>query len=431
MPLFSRARGNTERNQSSANGHTPRFGWSKLNGNPLFKISGRWTAESPLSNQHKKSPLTPSDSNSRRAKRTSSGGYFSTVSKDKPDVKFWAKLELEKKRKEMLKAISSRRFSERSLGNETSDQKEGDIQPDSKKEARQSLENARMDLERTLMFSSSNPLLDAGVDDDDVDGGRYDSLVLENERDVDEMSSSNPQLPNVNRWGTRSPDNSRQEMINTAVSSRLSNRSLDHIPEVSEHSERGTERRNNHSRDKPPNQVHKRYSSEELLPRAEGGSEIFESSNELTIRSNGSSIRTIKMSNRRTSSGNRLSNASGFSSEEVSLVSDTPMSDEDFLSASSSDYDSDLDFEEEDRGRAMGMQQLVDGEPPRRTKSGDARARQRGLRASMNELQRLSERSLEDHGASSSSFHIDTGTLLQEQNVIDNTLDESGITEYA
>jgi hypothetical protein len=176
----------------------------------------------------------------------------------------------------------------------------------------------------------------------------------------------------------------------------------------------------------PPIHIAKRISSEEMNSRADG-SEIFESSNEMTIRSTGSSIRTLKRSNRRTPSEPRVSNCGD--STDVSLVSDTPMSDDDFLSVSSSDSDSDGELSEvqthepnsstEEHHRSGG---------PLRNKMTKMRSEPKELRESLRELQRLSERSIEDVlSESSRSFHIDTGNLLLRSD----GMDSSGHTEDA
>ena len=399
-----------------------RSAWAKLRVNPLFKVSGRFTTGTPTSKEEKRSPPSPASSsgsqNRKSCARTSSGGYFSTTSLNSNDSKFWAKLELERKRKEMLKAISSRRFSDNNLGDDSDKYlSEGVSVGDAEKEARQSLEEARSSLERTL--SSSNPLLDAGVDQEDyARGDAFEPL------DMKEGKKNQTSLKSNNRWeASLGMKQTRKDILNTM--NRLSNRSLEHIPEVSEHSE-GSPRRRSH--DMPPMRVAKRISSEEMSSRADG-SEIFESSNELTIRSTGSSIRTLKRSNRRTSSEPRLSNSGD--STDVSLVSDTPMSDDDFLSVSSSDCDSDEESSPEVQTHesvTSAEEHLPSGGAAMRNKMTKMRSQQRELRESLRELQRLSERSMEDGlSESSRSFHIDTGNLLQRSE----DMDSSGHTEDA
>lgn len=406
----------------------PRHGWSKLNANPLFKISGRWKTDPPTrtvqgpQEAHSPSPSSEAPIDTRGVPRTSSGGYFhGTMEKDSKESAFWEKLQLEKKRKDILKAIGLRRLSDDNLdenGKETLPPNNGadprdvegrtDDPTDSKEEAaRKSLEDARPNLQRPIRFGNWNRLRMDDSEDFDVEAAKLDGqLPSEEGIEGDRRNNGN----GSSRWPSLGLDRARREIMNSW--------GLDYIPETSEHSEAAA-LGGGSDHDAPPVYPLKRSSSGEssLRDDLEGG----EGSNEMTLRSSGSSKHTVKQSNkhrpseerghRRSSSSaddRRRSSFSGLSSDEVSLVSDTLLSDDEGFSSS----DDSLDHGDGGTRRGSGSSAG--------TKEG--KAGEKRLRDSLSELQRLSERSMEDMGESSNSFHIDTGDLL---------LDSSKITDQA
>jgi uncharacterized lipoprotein NlpE involved in copper resistance len=367
-----------------------RFAWAK---NPLFKTSGRKQMDASPSKQSKQTAPGSLEDSGDVGKvlphRTSSGGYFSKATSRKPDIKFWAKLEREKSRQATLQAISSRRIrSVQSAEREDLVKMVGSGLKVAKEDSQKLEENDHGDSQEEFAPSTSNPLLDAGVD-----------LIAQNEDPVEFHING----------ASGSSGSSPQAVEKNLKYSRVWTKNVT------------TEG----MRDKPPAYVKKRISSGEFSTRADS-SEILESSNELTLRSNGSSIRTIKRSNRQgstTERPQRHSNSSGISSgcissEEVSLVSDGPMSDDDFLSGSGSDSD-DSDGEEE-----------IDG-GEKKSSETKQQTFTRIMRASLEELQTVSERSMEGElGESSSSIQVNTSDLLLDSQT-DLVMDETENTEHA
>lgn len=348
-----------------------RFAWAK---NPLFKTSGRQNGELISPSRPKVASPRPSDgldTNKSAPKRTSSGGYFSSMTKSKPDEKFLEKLEKEKSRQSLLQVISSRRVrSEHCADEEVLRQL---VDSTANDEATETSQPAHRSVSGGPIRQSSNSSSDTRT-----------------ERGV---SSDDPQHRSVSAARMPPLRSGNQSTFLVASRTRNSNRSLDDIPELSEHSERGAMRGRSNNRDKPPKVVQKRISSGELSL----GGDVCDSSNEFTARSAGSSIRTIKRSNRQgsfeTGHGQRHSHSSELTSDEVSLVSDGPMSDDGFSSDSSWD---DGDSRDE---KVRGKERPEDW----KTRS---RPNNSSIRASLEEMERVSERSIEDLGASSSSMDL-------------------------
>jgi hypothetical protein len=379
-------------------GH-PRFAWAK---NPLFKISGRHRGEVLSPNRWKNTSTMKSGSSEilkAAPKRTSSGGFFSITSKGLPDERFMVKLEKERSRQAVLQEISSRRI-------HSVQSAEGDdllqmvdvgtiVDPHITSE----MQRGRRPMDTALM--SSNPLLDAGVDQDWASDGEDHIDVFDSQffTAISTAVVGNP-------WAA-------QDVVNRAT--RRSIQSLEDIPETSEHSERGALRGKLTVVDKPPKRVPKRNSSGELSTRGDG----LESSNEFTERSTGSSIRTIKRSNIQGSveirSPERRSHSSELTSDGVSMVSDSPMSDDGFLSESSDDND-ETETEDSELDEHLRMPTI------------QSRLSHDWIRSSLDDVPRVSEQSTDD--VTSLSLPVE-GIEHAQDDEAECISDKSELTEYA
>ncbi|KAG7347754.1 hypothetical protein IV203_016459 [Nitzschia inconspicua] len=344
-----------------------RYAWAK---NPLFKISGRQNRESRFHERSNRASTVSSSDGSGFEKvvptRISSGGYFCSPSRNQASQNFVLKLEKEKSRQEMLQEISSRRILSRQSAEE--------------EELRQMVNTVTQN--KTLGSSdentgkSSNQLFDVRSD---LKETSYGNSGVRGK--IEDVSASEKGVVSSHP-GNRSNDRSSTSICR-------SSQSLGNIPEMSEHSERGAMHRDTNKLDRPPVRVHKRISSGELNFVGDG----YESSNEFTARSTGSSIRTIKRSNRQGSfeagRDHRHSHSSELASDGVSMVSDGPMSDDGFSSDSSWD---EHDLESTSEKESLDEMKAT------------SRSTNTPLRMGFCEMERLSERSIEDPGTSSSTL---------------------------
>jgi hypothetical protein len=338
--------------------------FAMIHANPLFNRSRRFITEIPDDEPTPKE--RESDLRRMTPSRTTSGGYL--AGQKKPDRRFWAKLELEKKRKEMLKAIYQKGIS----NSDELDDEESPTKTDSRTLARLELDKKRRGLLKAITKNQVSPPRSDRSGEEEIESpssfkGAGTGLFGEG---------------NANQfWSRLELDKKRQEILKSIVKTRLSHRNLmDHIPEISEHEE------SQRSRDDGSEKVE---SSNELSLHSKHSKETIESSNEMSHLSSDSK-QTIQRSNRRSRKDTlsyikRMSTQSSdkdalSSDDDISLVSDTPLSNDGDFSDSSSDTES------------------PPNDDPKRLweKICEAKERQEELRSSLRELQRISSGNLSD-----------------------------------
>jgi hypothetical protein len=319
--------------------------------------------------------------------RSTSGGYFvRRVSLQTPDNRFWARLELAKKRKEIMKTITKNRFSHRNLDLNQTEPGQLDSSSPRTSLSQDASHNVVADSLRVVERSRPRdapraPKRSESKGDDNNEGGdghfwaklnfqktRRDIMqsITKNRwsnRDIrgSQEEESQPNQPEETHSPSPADNNDQRPnegslrgILRSISKNHWSNRKLGDIPEASEHEDSHIS-------------VHRDdCDAIERGVNPTNRSSEFSSSNELSLVSHDSSLKTIQRSNRQGEQSETFSSGEWYGSNDImgyastddiscdgiSLVSEGPINISEELDANDDDDDDDDsdDDDEDDNG---------------------------------------------------------------------------------